>query len=245
MKILKPLSLISLMILLITACSAEKKIQPTPTSSVPEETNTVIDWIDFVHVKDQEYTASYDLAISSEQYIETKPFGKVEFKIGGVVTEPNYKSKNGDASYLPIGTQLYAIKGLPTDEIMAVKTTGVTNGYRIYMTSDSESKYTPDFDTITNDNILTIEVIEGDQIISQLDGDRKEKFLNLLRSGLNMENFTPNASEGDTIGYRLVMYTAGALSYQFDIFDDQNQVYFYPKNARIIDSAVKEFLAAG
>jgi len=233
------------MVLVITACSSEKKIQPMPTNPVSEEAQVIVDWIDFVHVKDREYIASYDLAISSEQYVEPKPFGTVEFKIGGVVTDENYKSKNGDASYLPIGTQLYAIKGLPTEEIMAVKTTGVTNGYRIYMTSDSESKYTPDFDTITNDNILTIEVIEGDQILSQLDGDRKEKFLNLLRSGLNMENFKPNPNEKDTIGYRLVMYTAGALSYQFDIFDDQNQVYFYPKKARIIDSTVKEFLAAG
>ena len=44
-----------------------------------------------------------------------KEYFTVKRKLSGVVNNPGYISKSGDAAYLDVGTQIYTIKGYDPD----------------------------------------------------------------------------------------------------------------------------------
>lgn len=237
-KKLVAIMMLALFVFTTTACS-------DLSSLTGSKEDVIIDWVDFVKYKDQEYNAAYELVISNETFVEKKPIGKISFKVANVITDPGYETKNGDAAFLNKGTQIYAIKGISSEELIAVKSEDATNGYRLYLSREHRKSYAAFFDEMDANKITSIEIIRDENIITQLEDTRKNTFIALLKGGLNMENFVPDLTKGEPDTYHFVMYTADAISYQFDLYDDHKQFYFNPNETRILDEAVREFVSSG
>jgi len=69
-----------------------------------------IDWIDFIKFNGITYLST-TFQTSSIPAEDLSAYDKIQFKVAGVVTEPGYQNKNGDAAYLEIGTPIYSIQG--------------------------------------------------------------------------------------------------------------------------------------
>jgi hypothetical protein len=68
-----------------------------------------IDWVEFIKFNDRMYLLNYNsYPIAEENLI---PYDTIRFKLSGNVNDPNYRSKNGDASFLDVGTPVYYING--------------------------------------------------------------------------------------------------------------------------------------
>lgn len=79
---------------------------------LPQRPTVMIDWIDFVKLNGITYDAVMSKdgqALVSDDLGEV--FGTVRFEVSGNVTWTGYKIKDGDAAYLPAGTQIYRVKG--------------------------------------------------------------------------------------------------------------------------------------
>lgn len=80
---------------------------------------TIIDWVDFVKWDGSTYSMNYDSDSEDRQWQKAQKLGEVRFTLDGNAGV-NYKTKDGDASYLPKGTEIYAIEGYsPAFRILA------------------------------------------------------------------------------------------------------------------------------
>ncbi|MDQ0193988.1 hypothetical protein [Paenibacillus wynnii] len=74
-----------------------------------------------------------------------------------------------------------------------------------------------------------------------VDGEKK-RFIHLLESGKNTQNYTPQNKEGDPEYYRIVFYTDEPIAYTFTIADDGINVFFSPWDTRIVDIEIRTLL---
>ena len=96
---------------------------------------TMIDWADFVKFNGTSYISDGD--VISEEYVGEK-IGEVTGNVPNEI-DGEYNGnieKNGDASFLPVGTKLYAVKGYPSGDYVAALIDGT---YKLYKTRDSET----------------------------------------------------------------------------------------------------------
>lgn len=87
-----------------------------------------IDWVDFINHKNITYMATEFTA--SADKIESE-IGKTLFKVSDNVHDPNYKTKDGDAAFLPVGTPIYKIKDYKIEFRVAVKKEGQFIVYQV------------------------------------------------------------------------------------------------------------------
>jgi hypothetical protein len=57
-------------------------------------------------------------------------YATVTFKVADHVCDPNYRPRDGDAAYLEVGTDLYAIRGQPPAQAIAARHDGRLWVYR-------------------------------------------------------------------------------------------------------------------
>jgi len=113
-----------LLILMATGCGPSvQEAAPSPSGgdapeSAParedareeEPCLAILEWVDFLMINDITYSRSYEAS-------EPLPAGQLGEKVGEVSYMLNdhactdHATKNGDAAYLPIGTEIYAVKG--------------------------------------------------------------------------------------------------------------------------------------
>lgn len=210
-----------------------------------EGTKSVIDWVDFLKIGDKRYIGVYEAVLTNESYLGEEEIGEVKFTVGDVVTKTDYKIKNGDAAYLPMGTKIKAIKGIPSEDVVTVRDENAVNGYKIYINEEKQNDYARSFDEVVKKEIEYIEIIHDDNVVNQLENQQKTEFMGLLSGGLNMESFTPDQTLGDPMIYSILMYTDGPFAYQYHIYDDHKQIYFNPDKTRILNGSIINYLSAG
>lgn len=72
----------------------------------------IIDWTSFIKFNGITYSAIHAFQESPIQVDDLGPeFAKVRFMLAGNVDDPNYRSKDGDAAFLPAGTPVFTVKG--------------------------------------------------------------------------------------------------------------------------------------
>ena len=71
--------------------------------------NSKIDWVDCIQVNDVKYYSSFDKEITDLSNINEE-IGSITFNVAENVGNPNYKFRNGDATYLQVGTKIYSTK---------------------------------------------------------------------------------------------------------------------------------------
>jgi hypothetical protein len=67
-----------------------------------------IDWIDVVKLNDQKFKANNPRQEVLANEIDHK-IGDIQFTLSEQVSNPNYKMRNGDATFLPEGTLIFSI----------------------------------------------------------------------------------------------------------------------------------------
>ncbi|WP_211222553.1 hypothetical protein [Paenibacillus daejeonensis] len=70
----------------------------------------IIEWVDFLMINNINYSHNYDgaIAITADQLGDK--VGEVSYMLNGHACT-DHVSKNGDAAFLPIGTEVYGLKG--------------------------------------------------------------------------------------------------------------------------------------
>ena len=71
----------------------------------------MIDWVPFVQVHGREYVALTSRDSPTPRSELGRVVATVRHTLEGNVHDPHYRARNGDASFLPVGTRLYAVGG--------------------------------------------------------------------------------------------------------------------------------------
>lgn len=224
---MKKLVLFFISILVLAGCNGLKE-------------NIIIDWVDFIHINDTKYNSLYSAVIADQSFIGDE-VGEVEFKVSDNVSDPSYKTKNGDAAFWEKGTKIYSVKGLAN--LIAVEDKELINGYRIYSTEDGPNWHYKDMD---QSSIRKVEIYEGytNQKLINAITDKKEieALFALLDSGETNSNYNPDISNGDPAIYPMVFYSEEPLAYEFSLFYDSKEWYWHPWDTSIVSSEIAAYV---
>lgn len=125
-------------------------------SGCAQTPKTLIDWVDFVKLNEISYLAT-PFKVNEDQ-IEFE-VGKTKFKVSESVHDPNYKTKDGDAAFLPIGTPIYKLKNYKTEyRVVARK----ENQFMIYEVSyNPKARRGSDLFDI-QDKVTSVSILDGE-----------------------------------------------------------------------------------
>ena len=71
----------------------------------------MIDWVPFVHVHGHQYVAVQAPHAPTPESELGRVVATVRHTLEGNVHDPHYRARDGDASFLPVGTRLHAVRG--------------------------------------------------------------------------------------------------------------------------------------
>ncbi|QHW33191.1 hypothetical protein GZH47_21990 [Paenibacillus rhizovicinus] len=223
-------------VLLLCGCSTNQ--------TDPKRTDVAIDWVDFVKLDGHSYTESWEYVIKDPGRVTNAVVGEVKFKVADVVTNSSYHAKDGDAAFLEIGTKLYRVEGFSTSEVLAVKNAASIGGYRLYVEENYAQTALKHYKDIAKDKVERIELFHQQDIrpYKTLTGVKLKRFIQLLDSGEDKQNYNPQFGDRDSEDYEMVFYTDDPIAYAFILYDDGAHVYFTPWNYRIVDQEIRALI---
>ena len=104
---------------------------PTDEDRPDTEANAVVDWVDFVRLGGRMYGHSRTSTLEPNALGDV--VGRVCFTLADVVSNPSYRLVDGDAAFLPIGTELRAFEGADPDLRVAALVNGQVKVYEVSM----------------------------------------------------------------------------------------------------------------
>lgn len=171
----------------------------------------VVDWIDFVKLEDRTYEAAWKVVVADPSNV-VEQVGTVKKMLDGNVTRANYKSKNGDAAYLPKGTKLMKLDGIATDRLLAVADASYPNGYKLYSNRSNPEAAQLIQTASESGKVVRVDLIEdGGQTMKfhrTLNGDAASSFAAMLKSADSSVKPASGPDGSDTKYYSVVVYTA-------------------------------------
>jgi len=215
------------------------------TAGNPIKGNAIIDWVDFVKFNGHSYTGLWEAVLQNPGDVAEEVAGKVKFKVGDVVTNPGYRTKDGDAAFLEIGTELLRVRGFAEDELLAVRDETLIGGYRLYAEDGFAKTLRMNYADIPKAQVTKIELYHDSNIdpYRTLAGTDRERFIALLDGGRDTRDYNPANQHGDPEYRRMVFYVSGGpFAYSFMIADDGVNVFFSPWETRLVDAEVRELL---
>ncbi|WKA50848.1 hypothetical protein QWY22_18435 [Planococcus liqunii] len=204
------------------------------------QSNTVIDWVDFIQFDGKHYTAA-DTAVLSEKNGVGRKLGEVSFKVADNINNPSYQVKNGDAAFWEKGTALYEVKKLA--DFLAVKDEQEVNGYRLYLAEEEEEDFPHHFKDVELDRVKAIEFYTGEQtpeLLNRITKGELEKFKELLTK--DVEPKAQNANRPDPELYRMILYTDEPFAHAFYLYNENGQWLWYPWDEELLPDAVGKFV---
>lgn len=211
----------------------------TGCRSTPFDIHTVIDWVDFIKWDGKEYNGIHSAVLTNESYVGEK-IGEVRFRVADNVTNPNYKTKNGDAAFHEKGTEILAIKEHPY--LIAIASDESINGYRLYYSND-DLEYQWHFKDMPLNQVQTIQIYQENALLSEWSSESDVKrFLGLLENSEPNSAFQPNTDKGDPAYYDMIFYTNGPISYRFNLQYDGTTYFWYPWDTNILSEEIGSFL---
>ncbi|MEK0315325.1 hypothetical protein [Cohnella sp. 56] len=204
-----------------------------------------IDWVDFVKLGKDSYTSEYETVLADPALVTDEVVGTVKFKVADVVTNPNYRTKPGDAAFLPKGTKLFRIQGYAPDEAIAAEDKTHIGGYRVYVEDGQRDRLSLSYMRLPKDSIERVALFDSQETepYRTLIGDEKNAFIRLLDSGTDVSGYSPVNRSGDGFSRMMVFYTDSPFALGCFLFDDGTQVYFSPDGIRLIDDDIRELIA--
>jgi hypothetical protein len=232
---MKKISLLIICFIFLVSCNTIT--QPFTNSQ------TTIDWVDFVNIDGSQYEATYSLVISDPKYIGAK-VGEVQFNVSRNVSNPHYRTKDGDAAFWEVGTEIFRVKDMK--DFVAIPDENEVNGYRIYHSNSSETNFKNQFKDLDLESINKVEFYEGyskpelNNII--LNEQEITDIIAILNDGEIAPSFSPNTAQGDPTIYHLVLYSKEPIAYTFPLFYDGNVWYWYPWDTSILSDEIEGYL---
>lgn len=211
--------------------------------TIPFEGNTVIDWVDFVRLGERDYSSEYGTVLADPSLVTDEVVGTVKFKVADVVTNPRYRTKSGDAAFLPKGTKLYRIEGYSADKAIAARDEKRIGGYRLYFEDGIRGQMALQYDTLPKDRIARIDLIRSGDIVPyrSLVNVEKDAFMGLLASGVEAAP-TSAAGEPDPVYTSVVFYMDGPFAFVCTLMDDGLNVYFMPGSTLRMEGEVRRLI---
>ncbi|MFF3099530.1 metallophosphoesterase family protein [Viridibacillus arvi] len=201
----------------------------------------IIEWMNFIKWNGRDFYSIDSGVLADNQYLGEK-VGKIKFKVADNVTNPSYKTKDGDAAFYEKGTEIFSIKG--NNDLLAVKSENSINGYQLFYSTES-TDYKWHFKHLPLDEVKKIEIytqVNNKRIAEIVDNRGIEDFLEILNTSKVDKNFVPNTNNRDPISYAMVFYTDGPIAYNFNMQFDGNTYFWYPWDACILSDDIKEFI---
>lgn len=210
----------------------------------PIKGNAIIDWVDFVKLNGNLYRGLYHHVIKDPNLVTDQVVGEVKFRVADVVSNPKYKTKDGDAAFLAEGTKLYQVEGFRPDELIAAKDENRIGGYRLYAGEEFYKTVRHHYKDMPKNQVEQIQLfVQGEvQAFRSLTGEEISRFLAFLENGEDKLDFSPDQTNGDPKFYNMVFYADGPLAYVYDLADDGKNVFFNPWYTRVVDDEIRKFL---
>jgi len=225
----------AILILLITGCSHMK--------TNPFGGQTAIDWVDFVRLGDRHYSNEYGTILADPSLVTGEVVGTVKFKVADAVTNPGYRTRSGDAAFLPKGTKLYRIEGYTPDEAIAARDETRIGGYRLYFEDGIRGQMALQYNALPKDRIERIDLIRSGETVPyrSLKNAEKDAFVKLLEAGTEEQ---PSSAAGapDPVYRSVVFYTDGPLAFVCALVDDGLAVYLTPDRTLRIKDEVRSLI---
>jgi len=213
----------------------------------PIKGSAIIDWVDFVKINHKTYNGLYDAVLADPAAVlRDRVVGKVAFKVGDVVTNPEYRTQDGDAAFLTIGTELYEIQGYKDQSLIAAKDDQAIHGYRLYQVEGSGAR-SMKFKDLVMERVERIEIYRDNgstRLIHQVqDGPDIQKFIDLLNAGSKTSTYEPKTTQNDPTYYQMVFYIENqVVAYKIWLAYDGNQYYFSPWDTHAVSSKIGQFI---
>ena len=86
--------------------------------------NVAIDWVNLIEVGSTQYVAGPPPPAALQESDLGPVYAHVKFRVSGNVCDPNYRLKDGDATYLDAGTPIYQVNGQSARAQLAAKLNG-------------------------------------------------------------------------------------------------------------------------
>lgn len=203
-----------------------------------------IDWVDFVKINGKSYTGLYDVVIQDPELVTDEVVGTVNFKVADNVTNPSYKTKDGDAAFLEVGTLLYKLHGYDNNEIIAVKDVQRIGGYKLYVQEDDVRSIRKHYNDLDRASVKVIELYHYGELdpFHVLKDQEVKTFIQYLDDGEDSPNYMPKTQDADPAYYEMVFDVDGPFAYMYSIFDDGEQVYFHPWDTRLVSPEIRSYL---
>lgn len=205
-------------------------------------TQTIIDWVDFIKLNDTQYYGIYETELASDDFLGDVT-SVVQFKLDENITTTSYKSKNGDAAFHEKGTEIYAIKGL--EDVYAIQADYKINGYQIYFEDGSMNSYR--FATMPQEEVHKVELHkmneQGDYKLLTTLNDQTEiqSFLAFLNESEENQNFEPKTIDQDPTSFEMVFYSDAPIAHRYGLQYDGETYYWYPWETATLDEDIGEY----
>lgn len=201
--------------------------------------HTIIDWVDFVKINGKEYEALYSVIIADPKNIGEK-IGEVKFKVSDNVSNPSYRTKDGDAAFWNKGTEIFSV--IDREDLIAIQDKNSINGYRIYYSRSEDSNFNYHYKDINLESINKIELYEGNNpiLINSLEDETEiNDLLSILNEGTVSSSFSPKTTHGDPATYQIVLYSEEEIGYYYSLFFDGNVWFWHPWDTSIISNEIE------
>lgn len=200
--------------------------------------HTIIDWVDFVKINGKEYDALYSVIIADPKNIGEK-IGEVKFKVSDNVSNPSYRTKDGDAAFWNKGTEIFSV--IDREDLIAIQDKSSVNGYRIYYSRSEDSNFNFHYEDINLETINKIELYDGNTILINTLEDEKDinDLLSILNEGTVSSSFSPNTTHGDPATYQIVLYGEEKIGYYYSLFFDGNVWFWHPWDTSIVSNEIE------
>lgn len=230
--------LLSILMLFVLLCGCSSM------RTNPFKGHAVIDWVDFVNLNGNSYSGLGEGVLKNPGDVTEVVVGEVQFKVADVVTNPDYRTQDGDAAFLDKGTKLYRVKGFDDEQLIAAKDEQRIGGYRLYAKGDFIKTIRHPYKDVPKDKVERVELYAFDKVdpYKTLVNNDMKRFIQLLDSGKDTQNYTPQNKEGDPTYYWMVFYINEPIAYAFSLADDRVNVFFSPWNTRIVDREIRQLL---
>lgn len=160
-------SLAVLLLIPLTGCGEAQGPAAVRTTSSGDscasqdaDVGAAIDWVPFVRVNGLMFlaTSSPPVAVPESQVGPTVM--TVTCTIDGEVTDPGFRPRDGDAAFLPVGTELREIDGYRPDFRLAAWEEGA---WRVYEVDDVPDAVTGEDMLDLRDKVVRVHLVEGDR----------------------------------------------------------------------------------
>ncbi|ALC84473.1 hypothetical protein AM499_00540 [Bacillus sp. FJAT-22090] len=200
--------------------------------------HTIIDWVDFVKINGKEYEALYSVIIADPKNIGEK-IGEVKFKVSDNVSNPSYRTKDGDAAFWNKGTEIFSV--IDREDLIAIQDKNSINGYRIYYSRSEDSNFNYHYKDINLETINKIELYDGNTILINTLKNETEinDLLSILNEGTVSASFSPNTTHGDPATYHIVLYGEEEIGYYYSLFFDGNVWFWHPWDTSIVSNEIE------